>query len=194
VLSFRVREVRPIAALLLMIAPRTLGLFLLGACVWRWGILRTRPRRIIGAIAALGIPFGAYATWLLSTNGAGRYTGEISIYAPIVLAFGYAAVIVALLPIFSKLAPLGRMALTNYLSQSIILGFVFYGYGLGKFEHMGAMDGLLLAIGLYAAQAIASTFWLRRYRFGPVEWLWRAVTYGKRPPMRISGGAPSPTR
>jgi len=172
VLSFRIQEVRPIGALLVSIVPRTLALFLLGACVWRWDLLRG-DRRLLAAIAIVGIALGAYLT-ALTTNWLQP------IVAPIVLAFGYGGVIALAARRLRFLAPLGRMAFTNYLMQSFILAFVFYGCGLGQFGRMSARDGVLLAIAIYTAQAIASTLWLRRFRFGPLEWVWRSFSYAKR--------------
>jgi uncharacterized protein len=80
---------------------------------------------------------------------------------------------------FGWLVPLGRMALTNYLAQSIVLGFVFYGYGLGLFGRLSSAEALPIGLTLYAAQIAASAAWLRRFRFGPAEWLWRSATYGR---------------
>jgi uncharacterized protein len=166
-LTFRIEEVRPMGLLLLSIVPRTLGLFLLGACVWRWNLLRG-DRRVLAAIAIAGITLGTYATMIRAN------------WASIVLAFGYGgAIVLAAGPLY-VLAPLGRMAFTCYLAQSLILSFVFYGWGLGEFGHMSAAHGILLAIGIYAGQAIASTLWLRRFRFGPLEWVWRSFSYGRR--------------
>ena len=79
----------------------------------------------------------------------------------------------------------GRMALTNYLMQSVAFVLLFFGYGLGWFGQTGAFYGLVLASVLFALQIVASVWWLRRFRFGPVEWLWRTLTYGKFQPMRI---------
>jgi uncharacterized protein len=76
------------------------------------------------------------------------------------------------------------MALSNYLAQSVVLGFVFYGYGLGLFGKLGSAPVALLVAVLYAGQLVLSRAWLRRYRFGPVEWLWRSLTYGRWQPMR----------
>jgi uncharacterized protein len=186
VLAFRIAEVRPISALLVWSAPRTLGLFLLGACVWRWRILLPpRSRTLFAALGAVGIVSGG-AMIAFSTDGGGLVGGE----GATILALGYGAAIVALLdtPVIGRalawLAPLGRMALTSYLTQSVVLGFVFYGYGLGLFGRLGELEGLALALGLYAAQAVASAAWLARFRFGPVEWLWRSFTYGALQPMR----------
>ena len=86
--------------------------------------------------------------------------------------------------VLSVLAPLGRMALTSYLTQSIVLGFIFYGYGLGLFGRLGDARAAAIGIALYIAQAVLSALFLRRCRFGPVEWLWRSFTYGAWQPMR----------
>jgi len=81
------------------------------------------------------------------------------------------------------LAPAGRMALTNYLLQSIICTFIFYGYGLGLFGQVGAAAGLALTLVIFATQVAWSNWWMQRYRYGPVEWLWRSLTYLRRQPM-----------
>jgi uncharacterized protein len=81
-------------------------------------------------------------------------------------------------------APMGRMAFTNYLVQSLVLGWLFYGYGLGLFGRIGSAAALLMAVALYATQAVLSAWWLKHYWYGPVEWLWRALMYGLSPPMR----------
>jgi len=77
------------------------------------------------------------------------------------------------------LAPVGRMALSNYLGQSIICTLIFYGYGLGLFGQVGKALGLLLAVLIYTGQVVLSAWWMQRFRFGPAEWLWRSLTYMK---------------
>ena len=81
-------------------------------------------------------------------------------------------------------APLGRMALTNYLVQTLICIPIFYGIGLGFSGRVGAFASSLLAFGIVFAQAFTSRWWLERFLFGPFEWLWRSLTYGKLQPMR----------
>lgn len=83
------------------------------------------------------------------------------------------------------LAPAGRLALTNYLGQSIICTLIFYGYGLGWFGQVGKAGGLLLALVIFASQVLVSNWWVKRFRFGPAEWLWRSLTYLKPQPMRV---------
>jgi uncharacterized protein len=84
------------------------------------------------------------------------------------------------------LAPVGRMALTNYLTQSLLGVAVFYGVGFRQFGHVGAAWLLVWSIAIIAAQAALSRWWLARYRFGPAEWVWRSLTYGAPQPMRIA--------
>ena len=88
--------------------------------------------------------------------------------------------------ILGVLAPAGKMALTNYLMQSLIASTVFYGYGLGEWQRWGRADLVLFVLFIFIAQVIFSHAWLRYFRYGPIEWLWRALTYWKLPNMRVS--------
>jgi uncharacterized protein len=95
--------------------------------------------------------------------------------AAVVLATGYGAAIIGLAGssggkrMLTWAAPLGRMAFTNYLAQSLIFGWIFYGYGLGLFSRAGVTTTLAIGIGVYVAQVVISARWLKYYRFGPVE-------------------------
>ena len=87
----------------------------------------------------------------------------------------------------SRLAPLaavGRMALSNYLFQSVVCTTVFYSYGFGLFGKVGPAAGLALSVAIYAVQVPLSLWWLRHFRFGPMEWVWRSLTYGMAQTMR----------
>jgi uncharacterized protein len=84
-------------------------------------------------------------------------------------------------------APVGRMALTNYLGQSVICIAIYYGGGLVGVA--GPLFGLMLALVIFPAQMVLSAWWLARFRYGPMEWLWRSLTYGRLQPMR--GVAPA---
>jgi uncharacterized protein len=84
------------------------------------------------------------------------------------------------------LANVGRMALTNYLLQSLICTTLFYGYGFGLYGMIGIAAGVALTVAIYLLQIAFSTWWLHRFRFGPMEWLWRTLTYGHRQPMRLA--------
>lgn len=88
--------------------------------------------------------------------------------------------------VLGVLAPAGRMALTNYLSQSVLGILVYDGVGLGLIGKVGPVRCILLTLGLYGVQIAWSHWWLGRFRFGPAEWVWRSLTYGKAQPMRLS--------
>ena len=83
------------------------------------------------------------------------------------------------------LAPVGQMALTNYLMHSVIYLVLFYGFGLALLGRVGAAACLALSLVVFAGQIMLSSWWLRRFRFGPAEWAWRSLTYGARQPMRL---------
>jgi uncharacterized protein len=80
-------------------------------------------------------------------------------------------------------APVGRMALTNYLAQSVICSVLFYGFGL--YGRVGPTGSLVVTLGVFTAQAIFSILWLKRFRFGPAEWVWRSLTYRERQPFSV---------
>jgi uncharacterized protein len=79
------------------------------------------------------------------------------------------------------------MAFTNYIAQSLILGWIFYGYGLGLFGRASVTTALAIGVAVYALEAAFSAWWLGRYRYGPVEWLWRSLMYGTWQPMLRRG-------
>jgi uncharacterized protein len=177
VLAFRLREIPLIVPLHVFVFPRTIGLFLLGAFGWRTGIPQSRPRRLL----SIGVPcIGLGAALILAGADA---------LGTILLALGYGAVIIGIANLESgkKLlgwaAPLGRMAFTNYLAQSLIFGWIFYGYGLGLFGRLGVTSALAIGVVVYIGQVFFSAWWLRRFRYGPVEWLWRTLMYGVPQPM-----------
>ena len=71
------------------------------------------------------------------------------------------------------LAAAGRMALSNYLAQSVVFSLVFYGFGFGLFGRLGSAVAALLGLAVFAGQLVISEWWFRRFRFGPAEWFWR---------------------
>ena len=87
-------------------------------------------------------------------------------------------------PRLMPLSFVGRMALTNYLLQTLISTTLFYGYGFGLYGKIGIAGGVLLTVVIYAIQIPFSKWWLSRFRFGPMEWLWRSATYLKLQPMK----------
>ena len=83
------------------------------------------------------------------------------------------------------LAAAGRMALTTYLTQSVVCTLLFYSYGLGWYGTVGFTGMFIITLVLFATQMAVSMWWLARFRYGPAEWLWRTITYGRAPVMRI---------
>ncbi len=86
--------------------------------------------------------------------------------------------------LFVSFAAVGRTALTNYLLQSILATTIFYHYGFGLYGKVNPFWGLLLSLFIVAIQLIISNLWLKHFRYGPLEWIWRMVTYKKVSPIR----------
>ncbi|TAA20156.1 DUF418 domain-containing protein [Pseudoxanthomonas winnipegensis] len=199
VVRFNIAEIPRLVPLHVLVAPRTFALFLLGVLVWRTGLLRDpeRHRRLLIGIAVVGLVLGLGMS-LLTLPGRGSslrvlapLVSALTTLAPVVLAIGYGATCVALYTftrlnrLLGLLGPLGRMAFSNYLAQSLVFGWIFFGYGLGLFGRLGASQAMLLGIAVYIAQVLISHWWLKRFRFGPMEWLWRTLMYGVRQPWRV---------
>jgi uncharacterized protein len=89
------------------------------------------------------------------------------------------------------LAAAGRMALSNYIGQTLICTTIFYGYGLGLYATVTRGSLMLFVVAVWIIELIVSPLWLARFRFGPLEWLWRTLTYGARQPMRKSAAEQS---
>src|SRR5262249_41131964 len=83
-----------------------------------------------------------------------------------------------------RLAAVGRMALSNYLTHSLVCTTLFYGYGFGLFGTVHRVGLALLVVTIWIIQLLYSPIWLRFFRFGPAEWVWRSLTYGTFQPMR----------
>lgn len=198
VLAFHWAETRRLVApLLIFILPRTLGLMLLGLAAWRVGVIRdpSRHRALLRAVVLAGVVVGGSTTALQIASASSGWPSPVPSMlldagSSIPLALAYAALLLLWLrsprdrPLAAPFAAAGQMALTNYLTQSLALCLIFYGYGLGMSGRLGSASAALLGMGLYAGQLAFSRVWLRRYRLGPVEWLWRSLTYGHPQPMR----------
>jgi uncharacterized protein len=87
----------------------------------------------------------------------------------------------------ARFAAVGRMALTNYLMHGIICGFIFHGYGLGLVGKVERTGQILIVFAVWIFQLWYSPLWLKRFRFGPAEWLWRSLTYWKLQPLKKDG-------
>ncbi len=152
--------------------------------VFRWGLL-------IGLSGnALYVVFGEMALRLQPTPAllvslTGQTFGAPALGLAYLAGLGLLARRERWLRRLQPLAAVGRMAITNYLLQSIICTLLFYGYGLGLYGRISTTGGILFALALYGLQIPFSVWWLKRFRFGPVEWLWRSLTYLKAQPLRV---------
>lgn len=179
-----------------------LGLFLVGAWFTRSGAIAhpdQHPRvfaRLRWVVMPLGLAMVLASFWLVPTLDHASFdlvsvgAQMLQMLGGALMALGYLAWFVrglqsaALGRFLGLLAPAGRMALTNYLMQSLVCTWIFYGYGLGYFEQLPRAWQPLFVVVLFGLQVALSHWWLARFRFGPMEWLWRAATYLQLPPMR----------
>lgn len=165
-----------------------LGAFLLGLYAGRTGLFTGEPERLarLRRLALLpGLAGAGLYQWAAATGSAFLVAGWI------LGGLGLGAVYAATLALLHRqpqwqerlswLAAPGRMALTNYLAQSLICTMIFYGYGFGLFGHIGPMAQTLIATGVFAVQAVYSRLWLRRFAYGPIEWALRFFAYRTRP-------------
>ena len=176
--------------------PRFLALFMLGLWVGRRRIIERAGQHLHllrwGVVLGLIVGFagkGPYGYDLL-TGAFERDTARLfrslayNVSGP-AMGVAYVGIMLLILQsqiwqdILAPLAAVGRMALTNYLLQSIICTTLFYGYGLGLYGQVGTLWTTVLTLVIFGLQIPASVLWLRHYRFGPMEWLWRTLTYGR---------------
>jgi uncharacterized protein len=177
-----------------------LGRFMLGSWLFRQGWMQDTARyaaafrRVAPWLLVIGLGLAAVAPGIdLAGLRLPRWAQIprtlVDEASQLVLALGYAAGIVVLCQttvwrrLLSGLGAAGQMALTNYLTQSLVFVFVLYGLGLGWLKYAGPTFCLALALVVYAVQIVTSRWWLARFRFGPAEWLWRSATYGRWQPL-----------
>ncbi|MGO1068610.1 DUF418 domain-containing protein [Lysobacter sp. CA199] len=186
-----------------LMLPLSLGLFLIGAGLVRSGIVAdpARHRDALRAMVGYGLPIGAAATAasvmldsapsLVLFSASSMLAQTLHMLAGLPLALALIAAVLLMLQAGARwplrFAPAGRMALSNYLAQSLIATWTLYHHGLNLWGRLSFAELFGVAMVLFALQMIASAWWLRRYRFGPVEWLWRAFAYWRRPAMRLRG-------
>lgn len=174
-----------------------LGLFLLGMWVARRGILFDVPahRPLLRRVAWVALPLGFLLSLLNASINLGWQPAQpmagvvTASYAGLaVMSMGYVALFALLLDRRGEgfkclLAPVGRMALTNYLASGGIGALVYHGYGLGLMGKLSMAQMNLLAVAVFVLLVVFSHVWLRFFRQGPLEWLWRVCTYRKWQPL-----------
>jgi uncharacterized protein len=185
--------------------PKVLGMFVLGLWTVRTGVASSletrRPLLVKWATLGwlIGLPANLAAAWIfmrwdyLPPNGGGFVGTALQGVGVPMLAIGYAAT-VALLVIAGRrwitvFAPVGRMALTNYLTHSLICTTLSYGFGFGLWWRTSPATAMAIAIAIIVVQIPLSALWLSRFRYGPVEWIWRRLTYRRPIAMRLDPGS-----
>jgi uncharacterized protein len=142
-----------------------------------------RARRWIPVALGIGIVGnGLLAYHTLQENALWAVIG-MTIGAP-AFSFVYATLIASHVQRLKWLAPMGQMALTNYLMQSVLCTTLFYGYGFGLYGEISPMGRIALTLVIWGSQVVVSGWWMKHFRFGPMEWVWRSLTYGVVQPIR----------
>ncbi len=172
---------------------------LLGMALYKNGVLTgSRTRRFYAAMAAggylLGLPPLLYVTGKIVESGFDPWVSQLSMavyeYGRLTVGLGHLGLLLWIYslgwfaPLFSILARTGQMALTNYLLTSTLMTLLFNGYGFGKFATLERHELLYVVAGMWSINLILSPLWLRYFRFGPVEWAWRSLTYWQKQPFR----------
>lgn len=182
---------------LALVTWRCLPLFLLGILFFRRGFFlnnpqnRKRYKNLFGFGLVAGMALQAISFLLYSKIGSNPVPTVIAISGMIlgfpVLGLAYAGGISLLclrgksIAMLRPLAAAGRMALSNYVGQSILCGFIFNSYGLGLYGELNPLAAVMIAVIILIFQIAFSVFWLNRFQFGPLEWVWKSLTYMKRP-------------
>jgi uncharacterized protein len=186
-----------------LLGPETLSLMLLGMWGYKTGFLTGAwDDRRYTRLALILIPLGAlaFATVVVVDIASGFYlptvfaamTAATAPFRPL-MAFGYAALIILLTRrggwLAERFAAVGRTAFTNYLGTSLVAAFVFYGWGLGLYGQVSRAEAWLPVPLVWLLMLLWSKPWLKRFRYGPLEWLWRSLARWQVQPMRKLGAA-----
>lgn len=181
------------------------GVMLLGMALMKLGVFsasRSRRfyRRCILWGYGLGLPLAALSAWdLIRVNWTMPHTIQVSshlnYYGSLAVALGHVGMVMlvcqsqALADLRRRLSAVGRMAFSNYILQTIVCTTIFFGYGLGLFGRLNRFPLMFFVVAIWLLQLWLSPWWLARFRYGPVEWLWRTLSYGRRQPLVVAVGS-----
>ena len=188
---------------MLLFVWRITGLMLIGMALYRWGVLsagRSRGFYLRGMVFAFGAGFSLVLFGLMRNIEAdfameySMFTGSLwNYWGSLFVAFGYVCGVMLIskgggflqrIGMIRRLEAVGQMALTNYIMQSVIGVMIFFGVGFGLFGQVDRWVQILIVFGIWIVQFYWSKPWLERFRFGPLEWLWRSATYRSWQPMK----------
>ena len=175
------------------------GLMLVGMALYKWGVLsavRSRSFYLKSAFYSLTIGFpiviyGMYMNFTMNWDFQySMFTGsQFNYWGSLFIAYGYISLIMVFTQsnnyntIKKRLASIGQMALTNYILHSFIGVLIFFGIGFGLFGQIDRSFQMLIVSIVCILQYLTSEKWLSSYKFGPLEWVWRSLTYGKKQPF-----------
>ena len=178
---------------------RALGLMLIGMALYRLGILSAQKSKafyrkgwmmgwLVGfPLVILGVYLNFKNDW--SYEYSMFFGSQLNYWGSLGVSFGYVCIIMLLVKsgklkwLQDRLAAAGQMAFTNYITQSIICVFIFWGIGFGLFGQVERTTQILVVFAIWILQLAWSKPWLEKYRFGPLEWLWRSLSYGEKQKM-----------
>ena len=178
---------------LIWIGWRAFAMMLIGMSFYKLGILGGKlSRKVYTILAAATLPIGFLLIVAgISKNFASGWTIEYAMFfgsqwnyiGSLFVAVGYIAILMLLSKVIklNLLAKVGKLAFTNYLLMTLICTTLFYGHGFGLFGSIERGQQLMIVVVIWAVLLLFSHYWLNRYYFGPVEWLWRYLTYGNKP-------------
>ncbi len=208
----RLGKVPESVAITLALGSYVLGMFLIGLLLWRSGWI-TDPgahRKEIRRLLTLGLLVGGLCNGgYLTVRALVSSAPPPAVLVPAVtmqlignmaLCLGYLCAVVLVMSnqrgrrLLLPLAAVGRTALSNYVFQGLVCTTIYYGHGLGLYGSVGPSVNLLLVLAVFSVQLVLSAWWVRRFRFGPVEWVWRSLTYGRKFPMLRDPGCPDTPR
>ena len=183
-----------------LVAWRASGMMLLGMALFKWGVLTndrsaTFYRKLIAvagssglALILAGVWHREFVDWEPATVV--LFSDQLNYFGSILLSLAYIGIIMlfcrrwATSIVGTALAAVGKTAFSNYLFQTVAATTIFYGHGLGWFGTASRVEQLGIVLAIWLVQILLSVLWLRYFRFGPVEWVWRSLTYGETQQLR----------
>lgn len=175
------------------------GLMIIGMALYQWGVIDNSRstqfyRRLFAGAGTLGLALVLAGVWVRElvaweVGFALTFAIQFNYWGAPLLAVGYLAGIMLLTRrlrdtvIVDALAAVGRTAFSNYLFQTVVATTIFYGHGFGLFAELSRIELFGVVVVIWVIQILLSMWWLSRYQFGPMEWLWRTLTYQQRQPL-----------
>lgn len=187
---------------------RAAGMMLLGMALFKLGVFSAERSdrfyaRLLAFGALVGLPLVAFGIYRNFATGWGPlslfFGSQWNYWGSIPVSLGWVALVMlahrhgVLASLQTRLAAVGRTAFSNYILQTLLCTTIFYGHGLGLFGQVERVGQISIVFGIWVLQLVVSPIWLRHFRFGPLEWLWRSLTYGQRQVMGPPGGRDRPS-